>query len=141
MGKNNKPLHFLVFKIIGFIGIAVFISGIILTCNGVNNFENNNFMIGGILTCVGMFVGVVFLVGGFRPEIAKLSAKSAKYIQQQNKSELSDIAETGADITSNALKKSAKAFKEGLCSKKFCKFCGAEIDEDSVFCNKCGKEQ
>ena len=26
-------------------------------------------------------------------------------------------------------------------NKVYCKYCGAEIDADSKFCNKCGKEQ
>ena len=59
----------------------------------------------------------------------------------EKKGDLTDIADTGADIASGAIKKTVKAIKEGLKDTKFCKHCGAEIDANSVFCNKCGKEQ
>ena len=139
--KNNKPTHFLILKILGFVFIAVGIVGIVLSITGFSDFESNNYMIGGLLTCFGLFGGVVCLVSGFRPEIMKITTKSAKYIQQENKEDLTDIANTSADIASGALTKTAKAIKEGIKDNMFCKHCGAEIDKDSKFCKSCGKEQ
>ena len=140
---NKKPKHFIVFKIIGFIGITAAIVGFILSFSGFGNFENNNFMIGGFLACFGMFIGISCLIIGFRPEISKLSTKSTKYIINQNKEDLTDITNTSTDIVKDAITETTKAVKKGLVQKesKFCKYCGHQIDSDSIFCNKCGKEQ
>lgn len=140
--ENKKPKHFLVFKIIGFFGIGLAIAGFILTFTGFGNFENNNFMIGGFMATFGLFIGIVCLMFGFRPEITKMSTKSAKYIQEANKENLTDIANISADIYDEAIAHTAKAIKKGVEEEKiYCKHCGAKIDADSKFCNKCGKEQ
>ena len=141
MEKNNKPLIFLFLKIIGVVGIVVGIAGAVISANGFGNFENNDFMIGGIMCCFGFFIGFAGLMTGFIPEISKLGAKTTKYIQEENKDTFTDIANSSADINSEAITKTAKAVKKGLKDTMFCKHCGMEIDADSKFCNKCGKEQ
>ena len=141
MNNNNKPTHFTKFKIIGFAGIGIAIIGFILTFVGFGDFETNYFMIGGFMATFGLFIGIACLAIGFRPEMTKMSLKSIKYIQQVNKEDLKDIATNNSDITSEAVTKTATAIKQGLDDKMFCKYCGAKIDTDSVFCNKCGKEQ
>ena len=76
--------------------------------------------------------------------MSKLSVKTTKYIQQENKEDMTDIANTNAEIQSDAIKTIASSVKEGFSSEdetKFCKHCGAKIDEDSRFCKECGKEQ
>lgn len=139
--KNKKPKHLLVLKIIGLIGIALAIVGFVMVIKGFGDFEHNTFMLGGFLMSVGMLVGVSCLVWGFRPEIIRLSTKTAKYVQEDVKEDLTDIAETGSEIVGGAVKNITRAVKDGLKQTKFCKYCGAEIDEDSVYCNKCGREQ
>lgn len=142
MSDNNKrPTYLLILKVVGFIGIFVAIVGFVLAYKGFGDFEHNYFMLGGVMSSLGVFVGVSCLVLGFRPEMMRLATKTAKYIQEENKEDLTDIADTGAEIMSGAVKKTAKAVKDGLKGTKFCKYCGAEIDEDSIFCSKCGKEQ
>ena len=138
---KNKPKHFIIFKIIGLIGIILAIIGFVLTFVGFGDFESNNFMIGGFLTAFGLFIGISCLIIGFRPEITKMSAKSAKYIQQENKEDFRDIASNTAEMASEAITKTTTAIKKGLDDKIFCKYCGEKIDSDSKFCNKCGKEQ
>jgi len=138
---NNKPKHFIIFKIIGLIGIILAIIGFVLTFVEFGDFESNNFMIGGFLATFGLFIGIPCLIIGFRPEITKMSAKSAKYIQQENKEDFRDIASNTAEIASEAITKTTTAIKKGLDDKIFCKYCGEKIDSDSKFCNKCGKEQ
>ena len=138
---NNKPKHFIIFKIIGIIGIILAIIGFVLTFVGFGDFESNNFMIGGFLATFGLFIGISCLIIGFRPEITKMSAKSAKYIQQENKEDFRDIASNTAEIASEAITKTTTAIKKGLDDKIFCKYCGEKIDSHSKFCNKCGKEQ
>lgn len=141
MKNNNKPKHFKVLKIVGFIGIILAIIGLILTIVGFMDFQISNFIIGGFMSTFGLFVGISCLIMGYRPEIAKMSAKSTKYIQQENKEDFSDIASNTADIASEAITKTTTAIKKGLDDKIFCKNCGEKIDSDSKFCNKCGKKQ
>ena len=141
MNNNNKPKHFIVFKIIGFLGIILAIIGFALTVDGYDDFESNNFMIGVLMSTFGFFIGVSGLMIGFRPEITKMSTKSVKYIQKENKEDFKDIASNAADIASEAITKTTTAIKTGLDDKIFCKHCGEKIDSDSKFCNKCGKEQ
>ena len=94
-----------------------------------------------LIILFGLFLAITFLVIGFRPEITKMSMKSARYIQQENKEDLTDIVSTSADIASEALTKTVSAVKKGLATTMFCKHCGAKIDENSKFCKYCGKEQ
>ena len=138
----NKPTHFLILKIAGFIGIVTGIIGFVLVIDGFGNFESNSFMIGSILGSFGTFVGVVCLVLGFRPEIARISINTNKYILNQNKDELSSLASESADITAEAVEKTAAAASRGMSAGKiYCKHCGDKIDEDSKFCKSCGGKQ
>lgn len=141
--NNKKPIVFLVLKILAAVFLCVAIAGIVLTATGFGNFESNNFIIGGFMTAFGVFLTFTCAGIGFMPEMSKLSVKTTKYIQQVNKEDMTDIANTSAEIQSDAVKTIASSVKEGLAEEesKFCKHCGAEIDEDSRFCKKCGKEQ
>lgn len=141
MKDKNQPKHFIVLKIFGFIALAVAIGGIVLSIIGFGDFESNNFMIGGFMTCFGLFAGISCLLIGFRPEISKMSVKTARYIQEENKEDLSAMASTSAEISSDAITTVAKSVKNGVKDIVYCKHCGAEIDADSKFCKKCGKEQ
>ena len=138
--KDNK---FKIMKLIGVLGIIVAIIGIALSITGFGDFETNNFMLGGLLTAFGLFVGISCLVLGFAPEISKFKIETTKYIQEQNKEDLTDIANNTADIMEDAVTKTAKAVREGFEKEAtmYCKHCGAVIDSDSRFCKSCGKEQ
>lgn len=74
--------------------------------------------------------------------LSDVSIKSRKKVIEENEDNLKDIADANARINKGAVKETAKAFKEGFTSnnKTYCKYCGAEIDADSVYCNKCGKK-
>lgn len=137
----KKPKHLIVLKIFGVVFACVGVAGIVLTVLGFGNFDNNYFVIGGPMACIGLFLAVVCLVFGFSPEIAKLSTKTSKYIQEENKQDLTDIATTKADISGEAITKVSKSIKKGFKNTKYCKYCGAEIDADSSFCKECGKKQ
>ena len=139
--KNEKPKIFHKLKIVGFVGVALTIIGFILVVTGFGDFDSNNFMIGGFLSSAGFMMAFIGLLGGFKPEIAKLKTKTTKYIQEENKEDLKDIASNTADITSEAITTTTKAIKKGMKDTKFCKHCGKEIDKDSKFCSHCGKEQ
>lgn len=157
--ENNtieKPKHFLILKVIGFVGVIVAVVGCILLVVGISasihvgsfdSFEANarasftNFTTGSMLLFLGLGVGIPCLVCGFAPEIKKMMIKTGKYIQKQNQEDLTDIANTTGDIASSLVTKTASAIKTGLKDTVYCKYCGGEIDRDSTFCKHCGKSQ
>ena len=141
MSNNGKPKHFLVLKIIGIIALVAVVIGAYLVIVGFGDFESDNFMIGALTATLGVMIAIPCLIMGFSPEIAKTSTKTARYIQEENKEDLTEMANTTADIMGEATAKMAKSFREGFNDYKFCKHCGAKIDADSKFCSKCGKEQ
>jgi hypothetical protein len=136
---NQKPLHFLILKIVGFLLLAVVITGIGFVFTGFGDFSSNNFMIGGLMVTFGLFGAALCLFVGFSPELSRMQTKSARYIQNENKDDLKEIAATSAEIASDAVSITARAVREGLRDTIFCKHCGKEIDADSKFCSHCGK--
>ena len=136
----NQPRHFWIFKIIGVIGAVAAVTGIVLSVRGFGDFESNNFMIGGFMTVIGVMMTGVGITIGFSPEIAKARAKTIRYIQEENKEDLSAIARGGAEIMSDAVSKTADAIRGDTRETIFCKHCGARIAADSKFCSCCGKE-
>ena len=56
--KEQKPKQFLVFKMIGFVGLAVLVTAIVLVVKGFNDLESPNFMIGTMLAPFGLFATV-----------------------------------------------------------------------------------
>ena len=141
MSNNGKPKHFLLLKIIGIVALALVVIGAYLFITGFGDFESDNFMIGSLMATFGIMIALPCLIMGFSPEIAKMKTKTARYIQEENKEDLTKIASNTADIMGDATTKMAKSFREGVADYKYCKHCGAKIDADSKFCNKCGKEQ
>jgi hypothetical protein len=140
---NKKPTHFHIFKLVGVVGVITAVIGIALAISGFGDFETNNFMIGGFLTTFGLFAGISCTVAGFQPEIAKTSIRTNKYIQDENKEDLTDIANTAAKIHANAVTTISHAAAKGFTQENtvFCKECGAKIDADSKFCRHCGTKQ
>ena len=136
----NRPRHFWIFKIIGVIGAVATVTGIALTVTGFGDFESNNFMIGSFVAVIGVMMTALGITIGFGPEIAKARAKTLRYIQEENKDDLTAIANNSAEIMSDAVSKTANAIASGVQKTMFCKHCGARIDADSTFCSRCGKE-
>ena len=136
----NRPRHFWIFKIIGVIGAVATVTGIVLTVTGFGDFESNNFMIGSFVAVIGVMMTALGITIGFGPEIAKARAKTLRYIQEENKDDLTAIAHNSAEIMSDAVSKTANAIANGVQKTMFCKHCGARIDADSTFCSRCGKE-
>ncbi len=137
---KKKPYVFLIFKLIGLIGIVILVIGIIKLINGFGNFEDNTYIIGMFMMPFGLFIAATGLSLGFRPEITKHSIKTAKYIQEENKEELQEMASQMADINSEAVAITAQAVKQGLEDTMYCKHCGQQIDADSKFCKYCGQK-
>jgi hypothetical protein len=137
--NNPKPLHFLILKILGVLLLAVVVTGFVFVFTGFGDLSSNKFMIGGLMTTLGLFGASVCLSVGFSPELAKMRTRSARYIQNENKDELREIATTSAEIASDAVSTVSRAVQDGLRKTVFCKHCGKEIDADSKFCSHCGK--
>ena len=135
---------------------------------GIFSSFNIIFIIVGVIT-IGIFVLTFLLI--FSPKLrAKMMGnqiKATKYMLDENKENLTDIATTTGDVmiksgksildnnedalTEMATKKAnikkesieitTRAIKDGLTKDKiYCKYCGESIDEDSEFCKKCGKK-
>lgn len=136
----NRPRHFWIFKIIGVIGAASTVTGIILAIAGFGDFESNNFMIGTFVAVIGFAMASLGITIGFSPEISKARAKTLRYIQEENKEDLTAIANNSAEIMGDAISKTANSITNGIQKTMFCKHCGAKIDIDSTFCSRCGKE-
>ena len=137
---SKKPMHFLIFKLVGLAGIITLIFGIVLAARGFGDFESNNFMIGGFLTVFGVMATAIGIMIGFGPEIVKARLQATRYIQEEAKDDLTAIASNSAEITKDAVTTTAEAIREGIEIKKYCKHCGAKIDSDAKFCTTCGKE-
>ena len=141
--KNRPPKFYLGLKITGFlmlvIGITLFVLGIIIK-QPFGSFTTPTFAL-----LVPGLVLVTFSIStiavSFSPEIEKIKIEKNRYIQEETKEDLTAMANNTADITGGAIKRTARAVKEGLKNTKYCKHCGEEIDADSVFCNKCGNKQ
>ena len=78
---KKKPYIFLVFKLVGIVGIIIFVIGVIKLITGFGDFENNNFMIGSFMLPIGLFLTVFGFIQGFKPEITKQTLKTTKFIQ------------------------------------------------------------
>ena len=130
------------------LGVLFFIIGVVLIVLGVAIFPinfngsavapNAAFFVPGMLLTAG---GISLFVYSLIPKIQKSLIQTAKYIQEDNKEDLTAMANTSAEISGEAIKTTVKNIKEGLEDSKYCKYCGELIDGDSLFCNKCGKKQ
>ena len=146
--KNEEPKFFRILRIVA---PCLLIVGVLLIVLSWTVFSKETWA--GKDPSWGMFIpGVIaaffslptFFMG-FMPKLSKTMAKANIYItkgiQQENKRDLTDIANTTADISGEAITKTTRAIKKGFKDTKFCKHCGTEIDADSKFCNSCGGEQ
>ena len=137
---KKKPYIFMVLKLVGVIGVIIFVIGAIKIVTGFGDFENNNFMIGSFMLPIGLFLSVFGFIQGLKPEITKQSLKTTKFIQEENEDELQQIITKNAEIHSEAITNTAKAVKSGLNETMYCKYCGEKIDIDSQFCKHCGNK-
>ena len=143
--KADKPKIFTILKIVAPIFFAVGITLIVLACTVLGDkhefmgeteiWPNVACLIPGILVT---FMGIPCTIWAFTPQINKTVIETNKYLQQENKENLTAIANTGAEINREAVTTTARAIKEGLMDgqtatlplqqddvdpQKFCKHC------------------
>ncbi len=147
--SNQKPKLPKVYLILKIVGAILFVTGLVLFILSFVLFNSREF--GDEVSSMGMrFGGLVCLIfsfviifAGFSPNIAKLNVKTKKYVLDQNKEDLQDISSMSGDIATPGVGKVAGAVKDVFDDKnsKFCKYCGEKIDNDAIYCDKCGKKQ
>lgn len=141
--ENKKELSktFLVLKIVGIVMLIFAVVCFIVSFANFGNFDNHNYIIFAGIGGFSFVVGFACLSLGFAPSFQKFNIKMARQIQEENKDDLKQIADTNVEITGNAATQHVRNIKKGLKDFKYCKHCGSEIDIDSKFCSNCGKEQ
>ena len=148
MSKAKEPKIYIILRIVGpllmLIGVGLIVAGAIVSAN-IDPFESSLDMALIFPGIVVVFGGISCTIIGCEPKMAVVAAKKARYIQEQTKGDLKAVADTQAEISSEAVGVTAKAIKEGLDGNVedtvYCKHCGKLIDVDSTFCKHCGKEQ
>ena len=110
--------------------------------------------------------GFAILMIGLAPYIGKLSLKRRQEILEYSGEDMTNIGNKMVDISAPVMNKmvdisapmmnkavdnvvvpSFRKIKEAIKEDEektpqiYCKHCGVQIDEDSKFCKKCGKEQ
>lgn len=141
----KEPKHLKVLRIVGIILIIVGVTLSVLSFTLLSDGDimgkaipNMGIMgVSGFLTVLG--IGLTIF--GFSAQISKLSVKTRRYTIHETEEDMTDIANTRADIIDDAVTHTVRAVKKGLKDTVYCKHCGAEIDNDSTFCKHCGKSQ
>ena len=95
----------------------------------------------GLLGFAGM-ICFLMLAPKFLGKMSKKMIEVEKDVITDKEEDLKYIADKKADISKDAITKTTRAIKSGFVDEvMYCKHCGAEIDADSTFCKKCGKQQ
>lgn len=150
--KNLKtPKIYLILKIIGIcliaLGVVLVVVGAIYYVPGMGEdgwfdetTKQSGLIFGGI-ACLLFGIFITFI--GFAPNIEKTRIKTERYVIEENKEDLTDIANSKAEIKKDSVKTYAKAVKDGLKEEetKYCTNCGKKIDKDAKYCPECGAEQ
>ena len=95
-----------------------------------------------IAFCMFVLIFTLMFNPKLRGKFMSRQIKATKYMMDESKDYLKDIATDMATATKDGVRITSHAVKEGFTDNSiFCKHCGTMIDDDSKFCKKCGKEQ
>ncbi|MBQ3047530.1 MAG: zinc ribbon domain-containing protein [Clostridia bacterium] len=77
-----------------------------------------------------------------RAKLMSKGVKAQKYMLEESKDDIKEVATGMAEATEEAVEITARAIKKGVTKEAsaYCKHCGQKIDADSKFCGKCGKQ-
>ncbi len=142
MEEKKKTKRISGFWIARIIAILLLAGGLcMIIINSVNSEESPALIICG---CFCIPIGFMVLIFSLLPAIQKGMIKLNKHIVEENKEDLQDLSTAQSEILSEGVKNLSKAATEGVQDakdKKFCMYCGKQINNDSKFCSYCGKEQ
>lgn len=95
-----------------------------------------------VIAVFGFVIALMFSPK-LRGKMMSTQVKATKYMMDESKEDLKSVTDGMAYATKDGIKTTTRAIKEGLMEDNniYCKHCGSEIDSDSKFCKKCGKEQ
>ena len=82
---QNKPIQFLILKLLGVSGVAISVLGVISVLTGFQEFDPAKFLRGMLSFPASFITGVVLLMAGFMPEISSFAAKTHKDSEQEDK--------------------------------------------------------
>ena len=84
------------------------------------------------------------IFGGFSTsKLLSKQVKNLRKITEESKEDLEIISTNMANAQKKGVETTFRAIKKGLNEENniYCKHCGNEIDNDSIFCKLCGKKQ
>lgn len=73
--------------------------------------------------------------------IASLAVERQARAVLDNAEKLGELTDLASDAVAKTVSKAASALHGTAAGEIYCKYCGTPIDDDSVFCKKCGKKQ
>ena len=126
-------MKYLICKIIGILGFATAIAGIVTFINSFGDFDHFYYILGGLLLTLGIFFGAFFTILGFLPQLRKAGIRRAKRLHERNAELIKEMTLASSSISQEIFNKATDLM--------YCKHCGKQIDKDSKFCKGCGKEQ
>lgn len=159
--NKNQPQNKKVSSVFIIIGSIVIGIGLIFAIWGfikVANFMSSGDMPWPLFIGMPMFMfGLMLLLVGLRPKIAKLNAKLYNETLDVAGDEIKEAGMNTIDLAAPVVDKAVdsitpnitqivKSVKDGVSEEKtedtmYCKHCGKLIDADSKFCKHCAKEQ
>ena len=131
------------------------------------NYPNPVFI---ILSGFGILIGLLIVIAGLTPYFTKLQLMQTKETMEYLGDDVVQVGKKGIDIAKPIVEKATDDIivpttkkiggavgesigktiytakngnsekEQSESSKKYCKYCGEELDEDSKFCHKCGKK-
>ena len=130
-----------IFKTIIIIGVVLTLLGTVLAVLAFTTSKYVNEAMAIIGFCLISF-GIPVILWGFVPKIERFNMQVRKHIQEENKDTLTSMANTSADIHSEAVGKIAKTIHNEINNKtsKFCQHCGAPVKPNQKFCKYCGNQ-
>ena len=144
MAKVEQPKIFLALKILSpiffLVGLTLIILAVTVFADVTRVMDvETRFPEMACLTpgCFILVLSVPCFVMGYAPKINKIAIKTAKYVQQENYDDLTDIATASAEITKDAVTITAKAIRDGVSDTKYCKHCGAPANPHKEKCDYC----
>ncbi len=95
-----------------------------------------------IAACIFVFTILMILSPKLRGKWMSRQIKATKYMMDEVEDDLRELSTRSANISKEGIKITAGAVKDGFTQGNgYCKYCGIPIDEDSIYCKRCGKKQ